>query len=82
MFLASRRLGPDEPERGPLQIVGLLLAVVGLVLFFWPNTGVVAVSWLISACSALVGAVLVFLSTKLHQWRRGLEALGQRERTN
>jgi uncharacterized membrane protein HdeD (DUF308 family) len=72
LLWSSRGLSPDEPERGALSTIGWVLLAVGIVLAIWPETGVVAVSWLISACSAIVGFVLVFLANKLRQLRVAL----------
>lgn len=76
LFLSSRKLDAGEPERGPLGTVGLVLAAVGLVFVLWPETGVVAVSWLIAAGAALIGCLLVFLATRLRRLRLAVESLG------
>lgn len=74
LFLASRKL--DGGERGPLGIVGLVLAAVGLVFVLWPETGVVAVSWLIAAGAALIGGLLIFLAMQLRRLRSAVDRLG------
>ncbi len=78
LLLTSRRVAAGEPERGPLAAVGALLAVVGLVLIFWPQTGVVAVSWLIAICSAVIGTVLIFLATRFRRWQYSLARVSLR----
>ncbi len=78
LLWSSRGLDRDAPERGALSTIGWVLLAVGVVLAIWPETGVVAVSWLISACSAIVGTVLVFLANKLRRMRTALLNLSTR----
>jgi LPXTG-motif cell wall-anchored protein len=54
----------------------LVLAAVGLVFVLWPETGVVAVSWLIAAGAALIGGLLIFLAIKLRRLRAAVDNLG------
>ena len=45
--------------------MAMAMAVAGLVLVIWPNTGVVTVAWLLAAVAGLLGAGMVFVSMKL-----------------
>lgn len=76
MVLSSRQLGPEEEQRGLMGAIGGVMAVIGLVLIFWPNTGVVAISWLIALCSLVVGGLLVYLATRLKRVRKRIDNLG------
>jgi uncharacterized membrane protein HdeD (DUF308 family) len=48
-------------------IVGAVLAVIGLILVVWPNTGVVAITWLIAIVALVIGCVLIFVATRLRR---------------
>lgn len=76
MILSSRQLEPEEEQRGLMGAIGGVMAVIGLVLIFWPNTGVVAISWLIALCSLVVGGLLVYLATRLKRVRSRIDNLG------
>ncbi len=70
MFLSSRKKGTD-PEAGNLVgKAGGVLALAGLILALWPATGVVTVSWLLSAIAFGVGAVMVYVAIRLKRVAR------------
>ena len=74
MFLSSRKKDTD-PEAGKLVgMVGGVLALAGLILILWPNTGVVTVSWLLAAIAFVVGAVMIYVAIRL---RRVARRVGQ-----
>jgi uncharacterized membrane protein HdeD (DUF308 family) len=74
MFLSSRKEDTD-PEAGNLVgLVGGVLALAGLILILWPNTGVVTVSWLLSTIAFVVGAVMIYVAFRL---RRVARRVGQ-----
>ena len=73
MYLSSRSLEPEEEERGLMGIIGVVMAVIGLVLIFWPNTGVVAISWLLALGLLVVGGLLVYLATRLKRVRKRID---------
>ena len=76
MCLSSRRLEPEEEQRGLMGIIGTVMAVIGLVLIFWPNTGVVAVSWLLALGALIVGGLLIYLATRLKRVRNRIDQIG------
>jgi uncharacterized membrane protein HdeD (DUF308 family) len=63
-ILTARRLPTDEPERGATMAIGIAAAVVGLVLAFWPGSGVAVISWVIGIAVILIGALLIYLGTR------------------
>lgn len=72
MFFSSRNKDVD-PEAGKLVgIVGGVLATAGIILILWPNTGVVAVSWLLSAVAFVIGGFMVFVAIRLRRVARRL----------
>ena len=76
MYLSSRKLEPKEEERGLMGIIGVVMAVIGLVLIFWPNTGIVAISWLLALGLLVVGGLLVYLATRLRRVRKRIDNIG------
>lgn len=76
MYLSSRRLESEEEQRGLMGIIGAVMAVIGLVLIFWPNTGVVAISWLIALGTLIIGGLLVYLATRLKRVRKRIDDIG------
>jgi len=72
LWLMARQAAKDDPDRGLLSGVGAVVALVGLVLIFWPATGAVAISWVIAALALLVGFMLVYMALHLHRARQGV----------
>lgn len=67
LYLSSRDSDSDREARQWAGSVGAALALIGLVLIVWPNTGVVAVSWLIALVALLTGLLLVWLAAALRR---------------
>jgi len=76
LFLAGRSADQNDPNRGLLLTIGLVLAVIGLVLIVWPGAGAVTISWLVAALAFVVGAMLVFLALRLRQVKLRVDKLG------
>lgn len=53
-----------------LGLSGLLSVIFGVLLFFFPTGGAVAVIWLIGSYAILFGVLLVILGLRLRGWRR------------
>lgn len=64
-ILTARRLPTDDSERSAIMAIGVAVAVVGLVLTFWPDSGVVVISWVIGIAAILIGALLIYLGSRL-----------------
>ena len=77
MFLSSRSMDAHDENRGALAIIGAVVAMIGIVFIFWPDKGVVAVSWLIGLGSILVGGLLIFLATRLRRAKQRIDATGK-----
>ena len=67
LLLAASRSYPDDPDRGLLINMGIVITIIGLVLVIWPGTGIVAISWAIAIAALVIGALLIFLALRLHQ---------------
>lgn len=76
LFLAGRSADQNDPNRGLLLTIGLVLVVIGLVLIVWPGAGAVTISWLVAALAFVVGAMLVFLALRLRQVKLRVDKLG------
>ncbi len=58
-FMALPQMHPQDPERATVRNSGIFALIVGLVLIFWPGSGMVALGWAI-AFFALTSAVVMF----------------------
>jgi uncharacterized membrane protein HdeD (DUF308 family) len=76
MYLSSRGLESEDEQRGLMGIIGAVMAVIGLVLIFWPNTGVVTISWLIALGSLIIGGLLIYLATRLKRVKKRINDIG------
>jgi uncharacterized membrane protein HdeD (DUF308 family) len=63
-ILTARRMSADDPERGAVMTIGIIAATVGLVLVFWPGSGVTVISWVIGIAAILIGALLIYLGSR------------------
>ena len=64
-ILTARRMMFDQSERGLFTGIGIVAVVFGLILIFWPGTGVVAIAWTIAAAALLIAALLISLAMRL-----------------
>jgi len=69
-LLTARRLAADDPQRGATLSAGGAVAIVGLVLVFWPGSGVAVVSWVIGIAALLIGALLVYLGSMARRMQK------------
>lgn len=59
------RAPANAPERDTTRAVGLVAAAAGLVLIFWPATGMVALGWVLAVVALVVGAAMLYLAARL-----------------
>lgn len=64
-LITSGRMSDGDPERGSVRNGGIVAVVAGLVLIFWPGTGVVALGWAIALGALLLAAALFFMASRL-----------------
>jgi len=76
-ILTARRLSMDDPERSQIMTIGITAAVVGLVLAFWPGSGVAVISWVIGISAILIGAFLIYLGTRFNRLTTRLDMQGK-----
>lgn len=82
MFLSSRNKDADPEARSLVGIAGGALAVAGLILVLWPNTGVVAVSWLLAIVALVIGGVMVYVAMRLRRVSRRIRSKSSLENTS
>jgi uncharacterized membrane protein HdeD (DUF308 family) len=75
LFLAGRQTEANDPERSLKMTIGVGAAIVGLILFIWPGTGAVAISWAIGIAALLIGALLIYLALRLRQVNQRVDNL-------
>lgn len=73
LFLSGRKADKNDPNSSTFTTLGAVLAIIGLVLIFWPGTGVTTLIWLVAGLAFLVGAILIFLALKLRRVNQRLE---------
>ncbi|MEM1431838.1 MAG: DUF308 domain-containing protein, partial [Pseudomonadota bacterium] len=47
-LITRQQMSPQDPERAMAGTVGLTALILGLVLIFWPGSGLVALGWAIA----------------------------------
>jgi uncharacterized membrane protein HdeD (DUF308 family) len=75
-ILTARRLPADDPERAAIMPIGIAAAVIGLVLAFWPGSGVAVISWVIGIAAILIGAFLIYLGSRFKRLEKRVETPG------
>ena len=64
-ILSGRKMAEGDSNRTVLIAIGAIAAVIGLVLVFWPGTGIVVVSWGIAAAAIVHGVQSIYLASRL-----------------
>lgn len=77
-FFAARGLPAEDPDRGLLITIGAIATALGLVLIFWPGTGVVTISWVIAAAALAIAALFIFMALRLKRLTGRVEQIKNR----
>jgi uncharacterized membrane protein HdeD (DUF308 family) len=64
-LLTWRRMPEWDPQRGTARNAGLVALLVGLILIFWPGSGLVALGWAIAFVALSSAAVMFWLAARL-----------------
>ena len=72
--MAEREAARSGAGDGHLKVIGITIIVVGLVLIFWPITGIVTVAWVLAAAAFAIAAVLLLVASRLRRIRTRLES--------
>jgi uncharacterized membrane protein HdeD (DUF308 family) len=67
LFIASRSPESDPEARRLVGVLGGALALAGVVLIAWPQSGVVTVSWLIALVALVLGSLLLWVGSRLRR---------------
>lgn len=69
-IVAAIRLRHEITNEWMLALGGVISIAVGVVLFFQPAAGSLAIIWIIGAYALIFGILLVILGFRLRNWRR------------
>lgn len=56
-----------DPERGSAIKVGAAVAIAGLVLVLWPDSGTITIALVFGFAALVVGSLLIYLAWRLRQ---------------
>ncbi len=74
-ILAARRLRVDDAEKTTTMTTGIVASVIGLVLVFWPGSGIAVISWVVGIAAILIGALLIFLGSRSKRLRKRIDSV-------
>ncbi|WP_037310583.1 HdeD family acid-resistance protein [Ruegeria halocynthiae] len=63
-LLAWRQMPDRNPDAPTIRNSGIVALVIGLVLIFWPGSGMVALGWAIAFSALAFAAVMFFLTVR------------------
>jgi uncharacterized membrane protein HdeD (DUF308 family) len=63
-LLTWRRMPEWDPERVTTRNAGLVALLVGVLLIFWPGSGLVALGWAIALVALVAAAVMFWLTAR------------------
>jgi len=78
LLLAAFRMDSADEQRGLAMVIGGVMAVIGVMFIVWTDTGVVAISWLIGIGAAVIGALLIYLATRVKRLKARIESIADR----
>jgi len=63
-IMTWRSMPEADPERDTTRNVGVLALAAGVVLVFWPGTGLVALGWMLAFLAFAISALMFFLASR------------------
>ena len=63
-LMAWRQLPDEHPDASTMRNSGIVALLIGLVLLFWPGSGMVALGWAIAFSALAVAAVMLWLAMR------------------
>ncbi|WP_170384824.1 HdeD family acid-resistance protein [Ruegeria atlantica] len=63
-LLAWRQMSDQHPDASSVRNSGIIALVIGLVLIFWPGSGMVALGWAIAFGALAFSAVMFWLTAR------------------
>jgi uncharacterized membrane protein HdeD (DUF308 family) len=65
LLWSLRQIPSGDPLRSTQRIAGIVLAVIGAVLLFWPTAGAVTLGWVIGIGALIIAAALFWLARRM-----------------
>lgn len=66
-LMAGQQMYDQDPQRATMRISGGVACVIGLVLMFWPGSGLVALGWAIAFSALTLALVMFWLAARFRQ---------------
>ena len=63
-LIAIGQMHTSDPERATVRNSGIVALIIGLVLMFWPGSGLVALGWAIAFSALAFAAVMFFMAAR------------------
>ncbi|MCG7518803.1 HdeD family acid-resistance protein [Ruegeria sp. Ofav3-42] len=63
-LMAWRQMSGDHPDAPTVRNSGIVALVIGLVLLFWPGSGMVALGWAIAFSALAFSAIMLWLAMR------------------
>lgn len=72
-LMALPQMHQNDPERATVRNSGIFALIIGLVLIFWPGSGMVALGWAIAFFALTSAVVMFFLAARFKKAGERLE---------
>jgi uncharacterized membrane protein HdeD (DUF308 family) len=72
-LMAWKQMSEQDPESLTARNVGIVALIIGLVLIFWPSSGLVALGWAIAFAALAISAVMFWLAARFKRANNRLE---------
>lgn len=72
-LIAWQKMPEWESERATVRNVGIVALLIGLLLVFWPGSGLVALGWAIAFAALAVAAVMFWLAMRFKRANERLQ---------
>ncbi|MGV6802847.1 MAG: HdeD family acid-resistance protein [Ruegeria sp.] len=63
-LLSLGQMHPQDPEKPTVRNSGIVALIIGLVLIFWPGSGMVALGWAIAFSALTFALVMIFMAAR------------------
>lgn len=77
LLISAFRMDAADSTRGLMMGIGGIVTLIGVVFVFWTDTGLVSISWLIGLGSLVIGALLIFLATRVRKLQMRVASAGK-----
>ncbi|AMV32466.1 hypothetical protein VN12_10100 [Pirellula sp. SH-Sr6A] len=77
LYFASRSMDAADGLRRLVSWVAVIKVLMGIVLVIWPNSGIVAISWLIGLAAIAIGLFMIFLATRIKRFSKRIANAGE-----